>query len=58
MRASDWSATACRRSSGVPETLGPGTVAFVDSGDVGHEDFVNHAWTSDPITDVLTRVSR
>ncbi len=44
--------------TGVPETLGPGTVAFVDSGDVSHEDFVNYAWTSDPITDVLMRVSR
>jgi hypothetical protein len=44
--------------TGVPATLGPGTVAFVDSGDVPHEDFVNYAWTSDPITDVLTRVSR
>jgi hypothetical protein len=44
--------------TGVPATLGPGTVAFVDSGDVRHEDFVNFAWTSDPITDVLTRVSR
>jgi hypothetical protein len=45
-------------ATGVPETLGPGTVAFVDSGDVSHEDFVNYAWTSDPITDVLMRVSR
>ena len=44
--------------SGVPATLEPGVVAFVDSGDVGHDDFVNFAWTSDPITDVLTRVSR
>ena len=44
--------------SGVPQTLEPGVVAFVDSGDVAHEDFVNYAWTSDPITDVLTRVSR
>jgi hypothetical protein len=44
--------------SGVPATLDPGVVAFVDAGDVGHEGFVNFAWTSDPITDVLTRVSR
>ena len=42
----------------VPATLGPGTVVFVDSGDVSHEDFVNYAWTSDPITDVLMRVSQ
>jgi len=44
--------------SGVPSSLGPGTVAFVDSGDADHEDFVTRAWTSDPIADVLTRVSR
>jgi hypothetical protein len=44
--------------SGVPDTLGPGTVAFVDSGGAAHEDFVSYAWTSDPITAVLTRVSR
>jgi hypothetical protein len=44
--------------SGVPQTLSPGTVAFVDSGDVVHDDFVNRAWTNDPITDVLARVSR
>ncbi len=44
--------------AGVPATLGPGVIAFVDSGDVGHDDFVNYAWTSDPITDVLARVSR
>ena len=44
--------------AGVPDRLGPGTVAFVDSGDVAHEDFVTRAWTGDPITDVLTRVSR
>ncbi len=44
--------------SGVPATLGPGVVAFVDAGDVSHEDFVSSAWTSDPIADVLSRVSR
>jgi len=44
--------------SGVPATLGPGVVAFVDAGDVSHDDFVNSAWTSDPLTDVLSRVSR
>ena|SRR6185437_6728136 len=44
--------------SGVPDSLGPGTVAFIDAGDVDHADFVTRAWTSDPITAVLTRVSR
>jgi hypothetical protein len=44
--------------SGVPSILVPGTVAFVDAGDVPHEDFVSYAWTSDPLTDVLSRVSK
>jgi hypothetical protein len=44
--------------AGVPQTLEPGVVAFVDSGNASHEDFVNYAWTGDPLTDVLTRVSR
>ncbi len=44
--------------SGVPATLGPGLVAFVDAGDVAHEDFVTRAWTGDPLTDLLARVSR
>jgi hypothetical protein len=44
--------------AGVPAEIGAGTVAFVDAGDVAHEDFVNYAWTSDPLTDILARVSR
>ena len=44
--------------TGVPAALGPGVVAFVDAGDVRHEDFVNVAWTSDPLTDVLSRMNR
>ena len=44
--------------AGVPTALDANVVAFVDSGDVAHEDFVNYAWTSDPLTDVLARVSR
>ncbi len=44
--------------AGVPAALDAGVVAFVDSGEVAHEDFVNYAWTSDPLTDVLARVSR
>ncbi len=43
---------------GLPGSLGPGTVAFVDSGDVRHEDFVNVAWTGEPLRDVLSRVGR
>ncbi len=40
----------------MPDHLGPGVVAFVDAGDVGHDDFVNYAWTSQPLRDVLARL--
>jgi hypothetical protein len=42
--------------TGLPGKLRPGVVAFVDAGDVSHDDFVNVAWTSDPLRDVLSRV--
>ena len=41
---------------GMPGRLGPGVVAFVDAGDADHVGFVNSAWTSDPLRDVLARV--
>jgi hypothetical protein len=44
--------------NGLPNGLGPGVVAFVDSGDVNHDSFVNVAWTSDPLSAVLSRVDR
>jgi hypothetical protein len=44
--------------NGLPDALRPGMVAFVDSGDVSHEDFVNVAWTGDPLRDILSRVGR
>jgi hypothetical protein len=44
--------------SGLPDGLRPGVVAFVDSGDVRHEDFVNVAWTGDPLRDILSRLER
>ena len=47
-----------QRQSGLPDSLRPGVVAFVDAGDVGHEDFVNYAWTGDPLRDVLSRVGQ
>jgi hypothetical protein len=43
---------------GLPDGLRPGVVAFVDSGDVNHDTFVNAAWTSDPLSAVLSRVER
>jgi len=44
--------------NGLPDDLRPGVVAFVDSGDVDHDNFVNVAWTSDPLSAVLSRVER
>ena len=44
--------------NGLPDGLRPGVVAFVDSGDVNHDNFVNAAWTSDPLSAVLARVER
>jgi len=43
---------------GLPDSLRPGVVAFVDSGDVRHEDFVNSAWTGDPLKDIFSRIAR
>jgi hypothetical protein len=33
-----------------------GTVAFLHTAGVDHEDFVTRAWTNDPIRDVLGRL--
>jgi hypothetical protein len=33
-----------------------GTVAFLPAGDVPHQDFVTHAWTDNPVTDILARM--
>ena len=42
----------------LPDELRSEVVAFVDSGDVDHNGFVNAAWTTDPLTAVLSRVER
>ena len=44
--------------TGLPASLRPGVVAFVDAGDVSHDDFVSVAWTSDPLRDVLSRIGQ
>jgi hypothetical protein len=41
---------------GLPATLRPGVVAFVDAGSVDHNDFVTSAWGGAPLRDILTRV--
>jgi hypothetical protein len=42
----------------MPQSLGPGVVAFIDAGDVDHLGFVSNAWTPDPLRDVLARVQQ
>lgn len=42
----------------IPDHLGPGVVAFIDAGDVVHDDFLSYAWTSQPLRDVLARVGQ
>jgi hypothetical protein len=34
-----------------------GMVAFLPAGDVSHRDFVTHAWTDDPVADILARMN-
>jgi hypothetical protein len=43
---------------GMPERLGPGVVAFINAGDADHNGFVNSAWTSEPLRDVLARIEQ
>ena len=45
-------------TTGLPNSLRPGVVAFINAGDVSHDDFVNVAWTSDPLRDVLSRMGQ
>ena len=39
-----------------PATLTSNTIAFIDAGDVSHDDFVTSAWTTYPLRDLLTRM--
>jgi hypothetical protein len=31
-------------------------VAFLPAGDISHRDFVTHAWSDNPISDILSRM--
>ena len=42
----------------LPDSLRPGDVVFIDAGSVSHDDFVNVAWTGDPLKDIFTRIAR
>ncbi|MBV1703513.1 MAG: alpha/beta hydrolase [Hyphomicrobiales bacterium] len=44
-------------ASGLPDSLGPGVVSFLDAGqNLNHLDFVTQAWTGDPLQAALSRV--
>src|SRR6202453_2936997 len=42
--------------SGLPGSLTPGVVAFVDAGAVDHNDFVTSAWGGAPLRDIFSRI--
>lgn len=45
-------------SEDVDGPLRPGTAAFVETGDgITHRDYVTHAWTRDPIKEVLVKMA-
>lgn len=44
-------------TEGLPAYLGRGTVAFLSTGPVVHNDFVTHAWVADPLRAILARVA-
>jgi hypothetical protein len=41
---------------GLPSTLSPGTIAFVDAGAIDHNDFVTSAWGGAPLRDIFSRI--
>jgi hypothetical protein len=43
--------------TGLPASLAPGTMAFLSCGSRDlHNEFMTHAWTGDPLAQVLTRI--
>jgi hypothetical protein len=40
----------------LPTHLHAGTIVFLATGDVVHDDFVTHAWVDDPLTDLFARL--
>jgi hypothetical protein len=45
-----------RAESGLPASLQPRVVAFVDAGSVDHNDFVTSAWGGAPLRDIFARI--
>jgi hypothetical protein len=42
--------------NGLPSTLSPGVIAFVDAGGIDHNDFVTSAWGGAPLRDIFSRI--
>ena len=42
--------------SGLPASLTPGVVAFVDAGSVDHNDFLTSAFGGTPLRDIISRI--
>ena len=45
-----------RAESGLPSSLSRGVIAFIDVGQVDHNDFVTSAWGGAPLRDILARI--
>ena len=45
-----------RTEDGLPASLTPGAIAFVDAGAVDHNDFVTSAWGGAPLRDIFSRM--
>ncbi len=45
-----------RVQDGLPASLSPGEIAFVDAGSVNHMDFVTSAWGGAPLRDIFSRI--
>ncbi len=45
-----------KTEDGLPATLQPGDIAFVDAGAVDHNDFLTSAWGGAPLRDIFSRI--
>jgi len=49
-------AAGLKVENGLPASLAPGDIAFVDAGAVEHNDFVTSAWGGAPLRDIFARI--
>ena len=43
-------------STSLPQSLGPGSITFIETDNADHDDYVTNAWVADPLTWVLNRI--